>query len=344
MANILICVGTGGVGKTSVAAAAALWRASRGEKCLVLTIDPARRLKTALSLGENTGPQRVPLEGSEIRGELWAEALDVKTTLDQSVTANARPDRAEEILRHPIYQILVDSLAGMQELMAVERLHQILEKGFESVVIDTAPARHGFEFLDKPEFFVNLVSLPMVRLVGRTYRLWEESPLSRLSRRSLELYSRIESLLGTHLVRQVLDFYSVFYAIAEGYAGRAERTVGLLRKKGRTAFWIVTTASKAHRDAGFYREELRQRRFPVGALVVNRFWEPVQGRLPPEAPPLLREAVDWYQGVSQAHQKWWNEILREHEGSIPRLIRIPELPRDVDGLPALLEIAARLGD
>lgn len=340
--KILVYVGTGGVGKTSVAAAGGLKAALNGGKCLVLTIDPARRLRTALGLSETKEQQRVPLEDAGAKGELWAAMLDVGSTLDRAVHLYAQPKQAEVVLNHPIYKVLVNSLAGMQELLAVERLDQAIKDGFETVIIDTAPARHAFEFLDKPEFFAELVSYPLVQLVGRTYKLWEQSPLSRLSRASLELYSRVEVLLGATLVRQVLDFYSVFRTIAEGYAERARRTVSILRDGKVTAFYVATTPFKAHRDADYFWRELNNRKFPVKELIVNRMWPPAEVVLPADSPPLAFEALEWYQDVSTAQQKAWEKLRMEFSSRIPRIVSVPELPGDIDGLPALRELARSL--
>ena len=221
--KILVYLGTGGVGKTSVAAASALRAAVQGKRTLVLAIDPARRLRTALGMDLGSEQKQVDLAEFSAKGELWAAMLDVGGTLDRAVQQYAAPEQADRVLKHPIYEILLTSLSGMTELIAVERLDQALSDGFEVVVIDTAPSRHALEFLDKPEFFVQLASFPLVRLVARTYHLWERSPVSRMSRRSLELYSRVESILGATLVRQILDFYSVFRTVAEGYAERAKK-------------------------------------------------------------------------------------------------------------------------
>src|SRR5690349_20472300 len=155
--RINVFVGTGGVGKTSVTAASALTAALSGERTLVLTIDPARRLRTALGLDssstESAIQQKVNLDDFEnARGDLHAAVLDVASSLNRAVRLHSSSKQAEEILAHPIYKVLLQSLAGMQELMAVERLDQAIEEGFESIYVDTAPSRHAFEFVDKPEF------------------------------------------------------------------------------------------------------------------------------------------------------------------------------------------------
>ena len=282
------------------------------------------------------------IESLSGKGELWAGLLDVKGTLDRSVRLYGKPDQVETVLKHPIYQILIASLAGMQELMAIERIDQALRDGFEYLFIDTAPSRHAFEFLDRPELFVNLVSIPAVRLIGRTYKWFEQSPLSSISRKSLELYTRVEEILGATLVRQILDFYSVFRTIAEGYGERASRTSALFRDPRITSFIIVTTPFKAGRDGEYFLGELQKRRFSVGTMIMNRIWPAAGADLQSGSSALAMNLVAWYRSVSTAHSQIWAGISRDFSKKIPRLLALPELPKDVDGLTALYRIAVNL--
>jgi len=364
--RIRIFVGTGGVGKTSVAAATAFRSALGGSKCLVLTIDPARRLRTALGIEDppsavpssatpsSPAPpspgasspyqppsmeQRIPLDDFGGKGDLWAALLDAGDTLNRAVLTYGKPEQAKEVLAHPIYHILLESLVGMQELMAVERIDQAMADGFEEIFIDTAPSRHAFEFVDKPEFFAELVSFPLVRLVGRTYRWWESTGLARVGRKSFELYTRVEEILGATLVRQVLEFFSVFRTIAEGYGKRARHTLSVLRDPAKTSMVIVTTPFKARRDGEYFYQEMTKRKFPLGALVMNRVWPRFDLSLEPNAPPALAETLDWYEDVSKAHQRMWKQASAAFAGRIPKLIQVPELSRDIDGLAALRQIS-----
>lgn len=340
--RIQVFVGTGGVGKTSVAAAAALRAAIGGEKCLVLTIDPARRLRTALGITGNGFQEQLALDSYGAKGELWAAQLDVATSLNRAVEQTAPPRQAAAVLAHPIYHVLLESLAGMQELMAVERMDQALDDGFEALFVDTAPSRHALEFVDKPESFAQLVSLPMVKLVGMTYHWWERLGLAGLSRKSLELYSRVEQMLGATLARQILDFFSIFRSVAEDYAKRARRTLAMLRDPKITTFTVVTSPFKARRDGDFFWEELSKRKFPVGSMVVNRVWPLLPELAIPGTPRKLQSVVGWYQEMSQAHQQVCEQLRANFGGKIPKLIEVPELSSDIDGLPALHQMAQRL--
>jgi anion-transporting ArsA/GET3 family ATPase len=268
--------------------------------------------------------------------------MNVRGALDRAVRLHAKPDQARRILAHPIYQSLIASLAGMQELMAIERLDQAIADGFESIVVDTAPTRHALEFLDKPEYFVQLVSSPVVKVVGRAYRLLERTPLAFFGRATLEVYARAEELLGATLVRQILDFYAVFHTIAEGYAERARRTAARLRDPGTTGFSVVTTPFKAARDTAFFARELDARKFPLRSVAINRVWPAVAVVLPPGAPAALADTLRWYQDVSRAQHLASAEVRAAYATRIPTVLELPELPRDVDGLDALYQLVEHL--
>lgn len=338
--KITVCVGTGGVGKTSVAAAIALAEARAGAKCLVLTTDPALRLRTALGLRDGLLEQRVPLQPGEGKGELWAALLNVNQTLDEAVRLYAKPSNREKILNHPIYKTIAQSLSGMEELMAVERLDQLMRQGFDNIVVDTAPSRHALDVLDKPVLFADLSESKRVRFVSRTYKFAEAVGLTSIGRNALEIYSRAESILGANLVRQVLDFYSLFHPIAEGYSERARRTVDLLRNAAVTSFRMVTIPAKAERDAQFFLSELRKRNFTIGMICVNRTWVHSQNAQPRSG--LAGEVIEWYRAVSQSHL---DDIakMRAALGDEPTEVRVlNELDRDVEGVDSLSSLADQL--
>jgi anion-transporting ArsA/GET3 family ATPase len=328
--KIRIFVGSGGVGKTSVAAAAGLKSAIAGARCLVLTIDPAARLKTALSMGTAGEHRRVPLEGIAATGELWVAQLDTAASLQQMARRFATADQLKLILPNPIFHAL-SSLAGMQELMAIDVIGQAIRQKYDCVIVDTAPSRHALEFLDKPEFFVRMVTTPLVKLVGRTYSWWEKTGVSHL-------YRHVEKLAGAKLTRDVLEFFSAFQGVAEGYARDTRKTLAALRDPRTSAFTIVSSPFKARADAAWFWQELHTRNFAVERLVVNRVWPELQLQEMGDAQAL----IEWYGGVSGAHQKAWDAVRREFSAKIPRLLALPELPTDIDGLPALHRIADRL--
>lgn len=342
--KIRIFVGAGGVGKTSVTAACALGTAlAEKNKCLVLTIDPALRLRTALNLhGGPASAEKIPLDAYAPKGELWAALLDIRASLDRMVRHDAPGDQAESVLKNPIYGLLASSVAGMQELMSVERIHEAMEDGFEHLFVDTAPARHAFEFLDKPEFFVELVTSPIVQLVGRSYKWWEGSLLQKASRKAMQLYTSVENLIGMELTRDVLTFFAAFQTMADSYARRSRKILGLLRDHEITGFTIVSSPLQAQKDAEYFCEELGRRRFFVQGLVVNRMWQPLPAEKPPEMQELLRRSVEWYETVRAAQIRKWDALSSAFSARIPVIRRVPELAPNLHGLEALQTIAQSL--
>jgi len=336
--KIVVCVGTGGVGKTSVAAAMALAQARAGAKCLVLTTDPALRLKTALGLKDGLHEQRVAV--ADAKGELWAAQLDVNATLDDAVLLHAKPANREKILQHPIYRTIAGSLAGMQELMAVERIDQLIRRGFDNIVVDTAPSRHALDTFDKPVLFADFSDSGKVRFVSRTYKFAEAIGLTGVGRGALEIYSRAESIFGTNMVRQILDFYSLFYPIAEGYSERARKTVAMLRDPAVTEFRVVTIPSKAVRDAGFFLEQLKKRKFATGMICVNRTWLHAMPEM--AVAGLAAELLDWYRGVSDSQASAIAKMTEAHGSQVREIRVLHELERDVDGVESLRALAVQL--
>ncbi|MGA2212751.1 MAG: ArsA-related P-loop ATPase [Bryobacteraceae bacterium] len=336
--KIVVCLGTGGVGKTSVAASIALASAREGAKCLVLTTDPALRLRTALGLKEGLLEQRVPVDDAE--GELWAALLDVNATLDEAVRLYAKPRDQPRILQHPIYRTIAHSLSGMQELMAVERIDQLIRSGFDNLVIDTAPARHALDIFDKPMLFADFSESGKVRFVSRTYKIAEALGLTTIGRGAAEVYGRVESIMGTSMVKEILDFYSLFHPIAEGYSDRARKTVALLRDPAVTEFRVVTVPDKALRDAQYFVSELKKRDFATGMICVNRTWSHAVPASVPDG--FAAELLDWYSSVSASHRRSI-EKLRETFGPDVKQIRVlSELERDVEGLDSLRRLARQL--
>src|SRR5262245_58585746 len=163
---ITVYFGTGGAEKTSVAAATAFARARAGLKCLLLTGGAAAPLGAALGLKGVAHEHRVAVDGAG-RGELWTALLDTRATLDEAVGLYAVPRDRDRILRHPIYRALPDSLPGLTELMTIERIDQARRRGFENIVIDTAPSRQALSLLDKPVLFVEFAGSNWVKLIGR---------------------------------------------------------------------------------------------------------------------------------------------------------------------------------
>ncbi|HVL84234.1 MAG TPA: ArsA-related P-loop ATPase, partial [Pseudonocardia sp.] len=166
--RVIVCCGSGGVGKTTTSAALAVRAAERGRRAVVLTIDPARRLAQALGLRElGNEPGRV----AAADGELHAMMLDMRRTFDDMVYAHAEPDRAEKIIANPFYQTISTSFSGTQEYMAMEKLGQLAATGaWDLIVVDTPPSRSALDFLNAPQRMANFLDGRMIRLLSAPAR------------------------------------------------------------------------------------------------------------------------------------------------------------------------------
>lgn len=277
--QVLVILGSGGVGKTTLAAAIALQGALRGRRTLVLTIDPARRLAGALGLEELTVErQRVPLEGlvpgTAVKGELWALMLDAPRTFDALVARYASSDEAKErILHHRLYRHMVDALAGSHDLAALEKLHELLDEGgYDLVVLDTPPKEHAFDFLDAPSRLLALVSQarlgwllrPMAGL-GEPHRGGGLRMLpTRLILRTLSRFT------GADVLRDLATLTLALLDLSAGFRDRVARVAGLLQSPD-CSFLVATmpdpfTVSEAQGQ----RDKLLGSSLPFAGFLVNR--------------------------------------------------------------------------
>jgi anion-transporting ArsA/GET3 family ATPase len=271
--EIVICCGSGGVGKTTTAAAAAAMAAARlGGRVLVITVDPARRLANALGLEQFGNVEtRVPPAlfaeaGVEPRGELWAAMLDTKRSWDELVRAHA-PDAAtsQAILANSLYENITNRFVQSHDYIAMERLYEIHSSGrYDLIVVDTPPTRNAIDFLEAPERMADFFSSRLLR--------WLTVPArSRVfTAASKPFYSVADRVLGSQFLQDIAEFFMLFQTMYDGFVDRAQAVTRLLSDK-RTSFVVVSTPEAAPaREAEFFVEALRDRDFPLGAVVVNK--------------------------------------------------------------------------
>ena len=276
--RILICCGSGGVGKTTTAAALALRAAERGRTVCVLTIDPARRLAQSLGLTtlDNT-PRRVPGIGAD-GGALFAMMLDMKRTFDEIVEQHAEPGRAQAILDNPFYQSLSSSFAGTQEYMAMEKLGQLraahaadgTAQPWDLIVVDTPPSRSALDFLDAPKRlgsfldgrFIKILLAP-AKVGGRAYVRVFSAGLGAVT-------GVLSKVMGAQVLGDLQTFVAALDTTFGGFRERADATYALLQAPG-TAFLVVAAPEPdALREATYFVERLAQDGMPLAGLVINR--------------------------------------------------------------------------
>ena len=268
--RIIVCCGSGGVGKTTTSAALALRAAERGRKVVVLTIDPARRLAQSMGIESLDNTPR-PVPGVSGSGSLDAMMLDMKRTFDEVVETQASPEKAKQILENPFYIALSSSFAGTQEYMAMEKLGQLhrdaMKTGaYDLIVVDTPPSRSALDFLDAPERLSSFLDGRFIRVM-----LAPAKGPARLMTAGVSIVTNtLTKILGAQILRDMQTFVAAFDTLFGGFRARATKTFELLQADG-TAFLVVAAPeADALREAAYFVERLSADRMPLCGLVINR--------------------------------------------------------------------------
>ena len=272
--RVCICLGSGGVGKTTTSAALALGLAARGQKVAVVTIDPAARLASALGLERLSGeprlidPALLAEQGVQCKGELWAMMLDSKGTFDE-IVARLAPDEheREQILANPIYRELSSAVAGSQELSAMAKLYELRhERDFDVIVLDTPPSRNAVDFLETPTRLLGF-------LEGRALKVFL-SPgglAARVFGRSTGIvFAIFARVTGVDMLSDLSTFFRSLSGILEGFGERTRGVAELLRDKTTTFFIVTSPEPEPAREAEYLAERLASRQMSRGAVIVNR--------------------------------------------------------------------------
>ena len=275
--RIIVCVGSGGVGKTTTAAALALAAARRGKRTLVLTIDPAKRLANSLGLAalghdvQQVDPALVRAGAPSASGELHAMMLDQKAAFDEVVQRHARdPAAVKRILGNPVYAQISGSLAGAQEYAAMAKLHDFDQTGaWETIVVDTPPTAHALDFLDAPRKLSEAIDSPAIewfrKLQGGSGSGW-----SLVGKTGAFVLKRLAKFVGSQFIDDLGVFFTEFNDILGGFRQRAEETFSLLRQP-RVGFVLVASPEPmAVREALFFHDRLVSAQMPFVGFVINK--------------------------------------------------------------------------
>jgi len=363
--RVLCCVGSGGVGKTTTAAALALRAAMAGQRALVLTIDPARRLANSLGLKAlGNRETRIDSEvfraaGLHPRGEMYAMMLDLKLTWDELVQRQApSPDRAQRILENRLYQTLSTAMAGSLEYMAMEKVYELHTSGrFDVVVLDTPPTANALDFLRAPDRILDVLDNDAMRIVL--------GPLLKASRIGLKLFALPTGLVlrtlakftGQGFLRDLAHFMVAFEGMYEGFKDRAGKVKRLLCGP-ETGFVLVTGPNPLTiEEALFFHRALQEDGISTAAVVVNRVQRDPHRFGGPDSAAALREALQLVQipdggnpPLSQrlartlAEQATLADLDRRQVEELSRtlsgvpLFVVPQLRRDVHDLGGLWQI------
>ena len=276
--RILVCVGSGGVGKTTTAASLGLWGALHGRRSIVLTIDPARRLADSLGVGPiGNAPSAVAPEalaglGEEAAGTLTAMMLDQKGSWDELVARHAPSEEARQrILDNAFYRQLSQSFAGSQEYMAVEQLGELDASGeFDLIIVDTPPTQHALDFLEAPDRLLAFLDRNIIRWFVRPGFSAGWSTLQSMNRTVGFLLQKVEDATGVVALSQVSEFFNAMGGLFEGFQERVERVTGLLRDPA-TAFVLVAGPDEhVLGQVDYLVRQMQSRAMPLKGVVMNR--------------------------------------------------------------------------
>ena len=343
---LLVVVGAGGVGKTTLAAALGLRSARAGVSTLVMTFDPSLRLKDALGVGESARDHEIRV-ASGTPGELWASLLDARLTFDRLVERYA-PDRAarERILGNRYYRNLAGSLAGILEYMAVERLWETARAGrWQRIVLDTPPTRQALDFLEAPERIVGFLDSGALRLALRPW-FDEAGRLQRSKRlgfvgRGFE--SWLDEVVGLDLLRDMAEFFGAFAPLFAGFRERATEVRGMLRDPGTVFVLVAGPGEERNPDTLFFGRKLREAGYRLGPVIVNRVHPRFESTMTtpvvaPEVDDDGRRLLAW---LGDRDARGVTALQRLLPVEQP-LLALPLLPAEPVDLPALAALGESL--
>jgi anion-transporting ArsA/GET3 family ATPase len=372
--RIVVSAGSGGVGKTTVAASLALWGSLQGRRTVVLTIDPAKRLATSLGL-ETLGsvPHEIPAavfqaQGLAPAGSLSAMMLDQKGAWDALVERHAPPEARARILENPFYQHLSQTFAGSQEYMAIEQLCLLAESGdYDLIVVDTPPTRHALDFLEAPQRLGDFLDKSVIKWFVRPYFNAGWSALRAVNRTVGFLLRRIEQATGISVLAEISDFFTSMSGLFENFQARIDKAYDVLRGSG-TAFVVVSSPEEqVLGDAEYLSSKMGELRMPLKGVVLNRvhheFRPARRGRRGAEVGPedvqevaaVVERALGGRGGDArglaanfvdyQALARGESLRIEQFRAGLPRrvpVVTVPNFARDVHDLGALAAMHAHL--
>jgi anion-transporting ArsA/GET3 family ATPase len=365
--RIVVCCGSGGVGKTTVAASLGLRAAEAGRRVVVLTIDPARRLAQSLGLTElDNTPRPVAGVDTTAGGSLDAMMLDMKRTFDEVVEAHATPEKAQQILANPFYQAVSSSFAGTQEYMAMEKLGQLRaqaerEGTWDLVNVDTPPSRSALDFLDAPKRLGSFLDGRFIRALMAPAKAGGRAYLKVFSGGVAMATSVMSKVLGGQVLQDAQTFVAALDTMFGGFRERADATYALL-KDPETAFVVVAAPERdALREASYFVARLDEEGMPLAGVVVNRVQRVAAPTLSGARALAAAEQLA-ENGADEQSGRLTEGLLRlhhalsltadRHEAMVARfgaghpgtpMVEVPAAASDVHDLDGLREVGRALG-
>ena len=331
---VLVVVGGGGVGKTTLAAALALQSARAGARTLVMTFDPSLRLKDALGVGGTARDQAVPVPLAA-PGSREAVLLDARATFDRIVSRYA-PDAAaaERIFSNRFYRDLSGTLAGILEYMAMERLFEANAEGrYDRIILDTPPTRQALDFLEAPDRIISFLDTRAVKLAQDPWWL-DDRKAPNLGKRFAAKGARAvaDRILGRQFLLELVEFIQAFAPLFAGFGQRAEEVRTLLRSEGTQFLLVSGPGAERIPEAMFFLRKLKEAGHHLGPVVVNRVHPPAKGS---------GEGMEILKYFGDRDQQGLKEFRARFPGGEP-VIALPLQPRPPSGLAELEALGATL--
>jgi anion-transporting ArsA/GET3 family ATPase len=364
--RVILCVGCGGVGKTTTAAAIGLAAAAQGKRTLCLTVDPARRLAESLGLSEMkhemqaVDSERFREAGVDVTGSLTVMMLDTKGTFDELVARYASPETRERILRNTLYRYISTSLAGTAEYMAMEKLYSLrTDPRWDLIVIDTPPTTNALDFLDAPERMIEALDSPVFRWLVSAFEPSGKLSVNLLARGAAAALRGMGRLTGTGFLEALAELIVLLNDMLGGFRARANEVQKALRGSD-VAYVLVTSPDPLSiREILYFAERLRELSMPRDAVIVNRMHRDPGARPSPEAvrAELAARGVKLEaDGETRVLRAFEDEVRqrdldRRHLGALealevgeqrPLRVSVPALIGDVHDLRALAKVSAAL--
>ena len=361
--RVLLCVGCGGVGKTTTCAALGLAAARQGKRVLCLTIDPAKRLAQSLGLQQvKTEAQRIEQSvfeeaGIEVSGSLTVMMLDTKETFDALVgRLSDSPERRQRVLDNVLYQYISTSLAGTQEYMAMEKLYEVHQDGqYDVVLLDTPPTSHALDFLDAPERLVGAIDSAAVRWFVSAFQDTGKLSLNLLKQSAAAVLRGLGKITGVGFLEQVAAFMSEINALFGGWRARADDVSKTLRGDDVAYVMVTTPEPMSIREVLFFSQRLREQNMAADAYVVNRMHHSVEQVSPEQVGTALdRHDITLEDGAAERivaavrQERRLSELNRLHlvaldevadDDNSPVVVHVPDFSRDIHDLRSLVWVA-----
>lgn len=344
-ADVVVCVGSGGVGKTTVAASIAVLGAQLGRRVLVLTVDPSRRLKTTLGLGDQG--EITKIKDPSITGELWAGVIQPKQIFDDFVRRAAQKDElAEKILKNKLYIQLSTTLSGSQEFTAMEKLYSAYEsKKYDLIILDTPPTKHAIDFLHAPE----KLSVLFNEKISKWFRDPEGKDRGLISNLlhtgTRQVLKILESLTGSEFIHELGDF---FFNIQSWQSKLQDRTAAVHRLLvgTKTHFCLVSSFDEAKlKEAEFFSREIKKGGYQLSSVIINKAY-------PKWLDPQLNAPSDQQRTGNTALHSLWNQMTDYYRqkdtcnrsfaakmSSRCPVLKLPELEHDIADFQGVKEMA-----